>query len=189
MSVYRIESEFRHTVNYSGLMIEICSDSEKLYKLDFLKDKRRLRVNTELPEPIIKTLSFLDDYFRGIKSNIEIVFISQYQKMMTIPGKAPDNKKNLYNLYLDMKNYSEKEVSVYRELLKVEPGETVSYSEIALRSGIPRGARFAGNCMAGNRFPVIIPCHRVIKKDGSIGNYTGGVEIKEFLLKLEKLSR
>jgi O-6-methylguanine DNA methyltransferase len=64
----------------------------------------------------------------------------------------------------------------------VWPGTTVSYGELASMSGIPGGARFIGNCMAKNRFPVLIPCHRVIKSDGSIGNFSGGVEVKEFLL-------
>jgi methylated-DNA-[protein]-cysteine S-methyltransferase len=47
---------------------------------------------------------------------------------------------------------------------------------------VPGGGRFVGNAMAKNMFPVFIPCHRVIKSDGAMGYYSGGVHIKEFLL-------
>lgn len=86
---------------------------------------------------------------------------------------------------MDLSPYTEKERLIYDRLLDVGFGETVSYGELALRAGMPGGGRFAGNCMAGNIFPVFIPCHRVIKSDGEMGNYSGGLEIKRFLLKHE----
>ena len=84
-----------------------------------------------------------------------------------------------------MSSYTVNEIRIYKKLLEIRPGKTISYGDLAEYSGIARGARFTGNCMAKNNFPLIIPCHRVIKKDGSIGNYGGGVEIKKFLLKHE----
>jgi O-6-methylguanine DNA methyltransferase len=96
------------------------------------------------------------------------------------------SEKNPCKLYLKVSGYTDKEIEIYKNLLNVKPGKTLSYSELALISGITGGARFAGNCMARNIFPVIIPCHRVVKKDGSMGNYTGGVWIKELLLKHEQ---
>jgi len=168
---------FKHAVNYSGISIELISDNMQLLELNFTKGGKGSD-NDKLPDPIKKAVSYLDDYFHGKKSTIEIV--------LNTDRPSDDLKGNSNKLYLDMRSYTEKENNIYRELLKVAPGKTLSYNELAQRSGIDRGARFAGNCMAGNIFPVIIPCHRIIKSDGSTGNYTGGVNIKEFLLKHEK---
>ena len=168
---------FKHTVDYSGLAIELISDDIQLLEINFSKDKKIKACDT-LPDPVKKAVSYLDDYFDGKKSEIGIVFNTKS------PAKKSADNSN--KLYLDMSGYTEKEVQIYRELMKAGPGKTVSYSELAYKGGVERGARFAGNCMAGNRFPVIIPCHRVLKADGSIGNYSGGVSIKELLLKHEK---
>lgn len=178
MSADLNNSVFKYVADYSGLIIELRSDNRQLLELVFVKEKHKLVRDSTITDPIKKALSFLDDYFRGVKSNIGIFFNTDFSE-----NKSVNNPEKLN---LDMSNYSEKEICIYKELLKIEWGKTISYSEIALKSGIPRGARFAGNCMAGNRYPVIIPCHRVIKKDGSIGNYTGGVGIKELLLNREK---
>ncbi len=86
---------------------------------------------------------------------------------------------------LDLDGYTTIEKKVYQSLLSFKTGTTVSYGELAELSGIPGGARFVGNTMAKNRFPIIIPCHRVIKGDGSIGMYTSGAEMKKFLLDRE----
>jgi methylated-DNA-[protein]-cysteine S-methyltransferase len=67
-------------------------------------------------------------------------------------------------------------------------GETASYGEVAAAAGSPRGARAAGNALAGNPIPIVVPCHRVIHADGGIGGYTGGLDNKRFLLRLEGIS-
>ncbi|HON79361.1 MAG TPA: methylated-DNA--[protein]-cysteine S-methyltransferase [Spirochaetota bacterium] len=87
---------------------------------------------------------------------------------------------------LDLQGYTEREQRIYAALLTIPPGSVVSYGGLADMAGIPRGGRFAGNAMAKNRFPVFIPCHRVIKSDGKTGNYTSGTDIKEFLLAHER---
>jgi len=69
--------------------------------------------------------------------------------------------------------------------MSVPFGRTLSYAELASRAGFAGGARFVGNCMAKNDFPVFIPCHRVIRSDGSVGNFSGGEGIKELLLGFE----
>jgi O-6-methylguanine DNA methyltransferase len=172
---------FRHIVNYSGLKIELCSDSINLLGVNFVKEKKPADKTCEFPEPIKKAISLLDNYFRGNPNTVEIVLVSKNSPVNEIDGPGS-------RLFLDMDGYTEKEVQVYRELLKVKAGKLVSYGELASRSGFPRGARFIGNCMAKNRFPVIIPCHRVIKGDGSTGNCSSGPEVKELLLKHESNS-
>lgn len=70
--------------------------------------------------------------------------------------------------------------------MKVSRGTVVSYKELAELSGYPKAVRAVGSVMAKNPFPLIIPCHRVIKSDGSPGNYGPGKKLKEHFLKLEK---
>lgn len=68
---------------------------------------------------------------------------------------------------------------------KIPRGKTASYAELARRVGSPRAARAVGQAMARNPIPIIIPCHRVIAADGSLGGYGGGLQVKRALLKLE----
>jgi len=76
--------------------------------------------------------------------------------------------------------------AVYRALLRVPAGSTVSYGELAMIAGFPRAARAVGNAMAANPAPVVIPCHRVIRGDGSLGNYGDDPAWKERLLAHER---
>ena len=75
---------------------------------------------------------------------------------------------------------------VWREMLDIPYGSTKTYGEIACAVGSPRGARAVG--MAANRNPIaiVIPCHRVLASDGKLGGYAYGVEVKRFLLDLER---
>jgi methylated-DNA-[protein]-cysteine S-methyltransferase len=74
---------------------------------------------------------------------------------------------------------------VLKATAEIPFGETASYGEVAAAAGSPRAARAAGNALAGNPIPIVVPCHRVIHADGGIGGYTGGLEHKRFLLSLE----
>jgi|WetSurSiteA1Bulk_404760.scaffolds.fasta_scaffold84547_2 methylated-DNA-[protein]-cysteine S-methyltransferase len=71
---------------------------------------------------------------------------------------------------------------------KIPVGKTVSYSQLASMIGCPRASRAVGSALAKNPIPLIIPCHRVIHTDGSIGNFSaeGGTNTKKKLLELEK---
>jgi len=71
--------------------------------------------------------------------------------------------------------------------LKIPYGKTISYSELAKRIGNPNAVRAVANACGANRLPIIIPCHRVIAKDGSVGGYSGGVVKKIELLKKENV--
>jgi methylated-DNA-[protein]-cysteine S-methyltransferase len=70
---------------------------------------------------------------------------------------------------------------------KIPAGKTVTYAELARLAGSPRAARAVGNCMAKNRIPLVIPCHRVVPAGKGIGNYSapGGAHTKRRLLALE----
>ena len=75
---------------------------------------------------------------------------------------------------------------MWRELRKIPPGETRSYAEIAAAAGKPRAVRAAGSANGANHVPVLIPCHCVVRSDGSLGGYAYGLEIKQKLLEREK---
>lgn len=74
---------------------------------------------------------------------------------------------------------------VWRTLQSVGPGETVSYGELARRAGSPAAARAVGRAMATNPAPLFVPCHRVVRGDGSMGQFTGGAWRKAALLQHE----
>ena len=78
--------------------------------------------------------------------------------------------------------------AVWRELLKVPRGTTVSYSQLAARAGRPKAAMAVGNIVGQNPVPIVVPCHRVIHADGTIGGYSGGLGVKRLLHKLEKIT-
>ncbi len=76
--------------------------------------------------------------------------------------------------------------AVWRELRTIPPGETRSYSDIAAAAGNPRAVRAAGSANGANHVPVLIPCHCVVRSDGTLGGYAYGLEIKQKLLEREK---
>lgn len=74
---------------------------------------------------------------------------------------------------------------VLRATSRIGFGETSTYAGVASRAGSPRAMRAAGNALGANPMPVIVPCHRVLRTGGALGGYTGGIERKEYLLRLE----
>lgn len=75
--------------------------------------------------------------------------------------------------------------AVWRELRKIPAGETRSYADIAAAVGKPTAVRAAGSANGANNVAVLIPCHRVVRRDGTLGGYAYGLPIKEELLKRE----
>ena len=75
--------------------------------------------------------------------------------------------------------------SVWKSLRKVPAGKTWSYADLAKKIGSPAAVRAVGTACGRNLVDPIIPCHRIVKSDGAIGNYGYGVETKEFLLRHE----
>jgi methylated-DNA-[protein]-cysteine S-methyltransferase len=82
---------------------------------------------------------------------------------------------------------SDFQIRIQNECRRIPYGRTLSYAALAARAGVPRGARAVGNCMAGNRVPLVVPCHRVVRSDGGVGSYSaeGGAAMKRRLLELE----
>ena len=124
---------------------------------------RRLDVSTK-PEVVIpKNL-------RGVVERLKLYF-SGYKV------DFPDR--------LDLSGYTAFQIKVWELTSLIPFGNTRSYAWIAEQSGNARAVRAVGQALGKNPLPIIIPCHRVIAKNGSIGGYEGGADLKRRLLRLE----
>ncbi len=77
---------------------------------------------------------------------------------------------------------------VYKKLLQVPKGKVTTYGELAKAVGLKNGQRTVGAIMRNNPFPVIVPCHRVVKSDGKIGGYVYGERVKSRMLANEGIN-
>lgn len=77
---------------------------------------------------------------------------------------------------------------VWRVLLDVPFGETLSYTQVAEKAGSPKAQRAAGNAIGKNPLLIVVPCHRIIRSDGGLGGFSAGIENKIILQKIEGIS-
>lgn len=90
--------------------------------------------------------------------------------------------------WMDMGSLTALQQQVLMRVAHIPYGQTRSYKAIAQEIGRPNACRFVGTSVAKNPFPLLIPCHRVIRTDGRIGKFGGGTEMKRQLLDLESKS-
>ena len=124
--------------------------------------------------------------------------LRRYFKTAIVPGENQHIKlvkKELADYFSgSLKHFSVKLVypgtsfqqGVWKELLKIPYGKTVSYEEISRRIGSPSAHRAVGHANGLNRIAIVIPCHRVVNKNGELGGYGGGLWRKQKLLSLER---
>ncbi len=86
---------------------------------------------------------------------------------------------------LDFSNVTDFRMKVYETLFATSSGEIITYGDLAAKAGFENASRAVGTAMKLNPFPIIIPCHRVIRSGGVLGNYGGGVDVKRKLLEIE----
>lgn len=113
-----------------------------------------------IEEEINETLGELIGYFRGVQTSFA-------------------------KIRLDLRG-SAFQLQVWRELRKIPWGKTVTYQELAGRLGRPQAARAVGRACGANPVPIIVPCHRVVSSDGSLGGYRAGLKRKRWLLQHEE---
>lgn len=109
----------------------------------------------------------------------------QAQALMRQLQKYFQGNQASFDVNFDLSECSPFQKLIYRELIKVPFGNTRSYKELAEAVGLRGGARAVGTALKNNPIPIIIPCHRIIKSDGSLGGFNSGVEWKKRLLRLE----
>ena len=107
--------------------------------------------------PVISDL--LSDYFDGNINALDAIKVRQ-------PGAA----------------FSQ---AAWKSMRKVKAGKTISYADLADRAGSPAAVRAAGSACAKNAIVLVIPCHRIVKTGGALGNYAYGLNKKEWLLRFE----
>ena len=120
---------------------------------------KKLHSSDPAEKIILNTVKQLEEYFAGRRREFHIV--------LDFDGTPFQN-------------------SVWRALSKIPFGKTVAYKDIARTIKNPKAVRAVGTANGRNPFSIIVPCHRVIAADGSIGGYGGGVSIKRQLLDIEK---
>jgi O-6-methylguanine DNA methyltransferase len=99
-------------------------------------------------------------------------------------GEYLSGRRRDFDLPLDLPGSAFQE-RVWAELQRIGYGETISYRELALRVGAPAASRAVGRANGSNRLAIIVPCHRVIASNGSLGGYGGGLPAKRYLLDME----
>lgn len=96
-----------------------------------------------------------------------------------------EGRRTAFDLPLDRRLSKGFRLEVLERLPEIPYGSTASYAAVASRVGHPRAMRAVGSACATNPLPLVVPCHRVVRSDGSMGGYGGGVEAKRALLALE----
>lgn len=94
-------------------------------------------------------------------------------------------RRTAFDLALDLRLSKGFRRTVLGHLADIPYGRTESYAQVALAAGHPKAVRAVGTACATNPLPVVLPCHRVVRSDGTFGGYVGGVEAKHALLALE----
>ena len=90
-----------------------------------------------------------------------------------------------FGIKFDLREGTSFQQSVWKTLLQIPFGQVRSYQWVAERIGNPHAVRAVGQANRNNPIPILVPCHRVIKSDGSIGGYSGGIKKKKKLLEIE----
>jgi methylated-DNA-[protein]-cysteine S-methyltransferase len=139
----------------------LAGDGKRLQHIHFQTGRRDLRPATKWvrdPRPFERVISQLDEYFAGTRKRFDV----------ELGAKGTDFQR-----------------VVWRALVEIPYGETVSYGELARRIGHPLAPRAVGLANGANPLPIIVPCHRVIGSNGSLTGFGGGLDVKRKLLELE----
>ena len=139
--------------------------------------KRRDEVEKLLSIPDLVQLA----YSGSVRKVIESHLVQAKAQLMAYC----EGRRRIFNLPLDLDQGTEFQRRVWQETLKIPYGETSTYLKIAVRLGARSLARAVGMALGANPLPLIVPCHRIIASDGSLGGYSGGIPVKRTLLKLE----
>ena len=142
-------------MSFENISLEIITENDKLKGINFVESFKEPTKDDSFQKEIKKELM---EYFEG--------------------------KRKVFEIPLEVEG-TEFQKKVWTEMAKIPFGERMSYGELAKKSGCPKGARAVGLACNKNKIPIIIPCHRVVGKNGNLTGFAGGLDIKAQLLKLE----
>ena len=132
------------------------------------------------------TRLYLDNQDRGILQSRNFEYHSDF--LHEVYHQLNENfagKRKIFDLPVDSKGTAFQK-AVWRELQKIPYGETRSYEDIAVAIGNKKAVRAIGQANGRNPIMIVVPCHRVIRKNGDISGFACGVEAKRYLLNLER---
>jgi len=96
-----------------------------------------------------------------------------------------EGKRRRFDIRVDLSPVHGFRRKVLEHTARIPYGSVSTYTEVAAKAGSPRGMRAAGNALGSNPVPIVVPCHRVLRTGGALGGYTGGLDRKVTLLRLE----
>jgi methylated-DNA-[protein]-cysteine S-methyltransferase len=133
--------------------------------------------------------------FRGEEEVLEELARRVSPRVLEAPARLDPVRRELHEYFegrlqgfdvpIDWSHLAGFTREVLRATARIGFGELSTYAGVAAEAGSPRAVRAAGNALGANPMPVVVPCHRVLRTGGGLGGYTGGLERKEFLLRLE----
>lgn len=153
---------YKKYVNLPVGKIEIIEENEKIIELNIYNEEKNEQKNNIIEKDtklLLEVEKQLREYFEGKRTKFEI----------------PLNPKG-----------TEFMKKVWKELLKIPYGETRTYKEIAEKTGNSKASRAVGMANNKNPIPIIIPCHRVIGSNNKLVGYALGLDMKKYLLDLER---
>lgn len=153
----------------------------------------------------IKVSTGIEPFFDVFESPIGMLYLVfsgkhlseiSFEKPACKRGHAPDPLKRELREYFEGKTRefrqgiiflvsTDFEKKVWLALKEIPYGETRTYKWLAEKTGNPKASRAVGQALGRNPIPIVLPCHRVIESDGSIGGYSSGIDIKRRLLDME----
>ena len=123
------------------------------------------------------------------KTKNNILKIKWQKELVSLFNKYVEGKPvDFSKIPLDLDRGTPFQRSVWNAAREIKFGRTLSYGELASKIGNPKASRAVGQAMGRNPVAIIVPCHRVIASDGSLGGFTGGLKWKRALLNLEKIN-
>ncbi|HEY1574827.1 MAG TPA: methylated-DNA--[protein]-cysteine S-methyltransferase [Pseudonocardiaceae bacterium] len=132
---------------------------------------------------------------QGVDEVLAALAASVSPRILRAPGRLDPASRQLdeyftghrttFDLPLDLRLATGFRKAVLAHLPRIGYGRTESYAQVAAAAGSPRAVRAVGTACATNPLPLVVPCHRVVKSDGSFGGYVGGADVKRTLLRME----
>ncbi|HPI74146.1 MAG TPA: methylated-DNA--[protein]-cysteine S-methyltransferase [bacterium] len=144
------------------------ASEQGLFRIEFVRPGEEDRFLTALPP----TVHLVKDEraFDKVRPQLDVYF----------SGKPVD-----WQMALDVSSGTDFQQLVWSALRRIPYGQTITYGQLAQSIGKPGASRAVGAANAANPLPVIIPCHRVVAGNGRLGGFSGGLHIKQALLRLE----
>jgi methylated-DNA-[protein]-cysteine S-methyltransferase len=150
-------AEYKRTISSPVGGLNIYSDGEYIIKIEFSGDTSYDGENDNTPV-LCEAEKQINEYFTGTRTSFTVL----------VKAEGTDFQK-----------------AVWKAMSEIPYGDTATYGKLASIIGKPAASRAVGNACGANPIPIIIPCHRVVSSSGE-GGFSGGINIKRFLLELEK---